>query len=111
MDIRVVGIDFPPPRTARQLTAQQLGETLAPVTGHIDKIEVYLSEFSADGDGSKSRCSMVVFFHGRLPMLVEEDADSLDRAISRCVVGVGRAVLSHVRGPGPGPAGLSALFE
>lgn len=111
MNTRVTGIDFPPPRSARQQVTKLLDDTLAPVNSHIDRIEVFLSEFSADGDGQRSRCSMVAFFHGRLPMLIEEDADTLGRAIDRCAVRLGRAVLDHVRDPGPGPAGLSALFE
>lgn len=111
METRITGIDFPPPRTAREQVTQLLDDTLAQVTNHIERIEVFLSEFSADADAERCRCSMVVFFRGRLPMLVEEDADVLNRAIERCAVRVGRAVGDHVRGPGPGPAGLSALFE
>jgi hypothetical protein len=110
MDIRVIGVDFPPTRHVRQQATSQFEDALEPMAKFIDKIEVYLVEFSAERSQTGTMCSTVISLHGYSPMLIEEGAPDLQRSIFRCVTTASRAVEQRLRERRPGPSGMSILF-
>jgi hypothetical protein len=110
MDIRIVGVDFPPTRQIRQRSSRQFEESLEDSAQSIEKIEVYLVEFSCHRSKTGTLCSAVVYLHGYPPMLIEEAADDLQRATFRCVTSVKQAVEERLRQRRPGPAGMSLFF-
>ena len=111
MRIRVNGVDFPPTRSLRTLATEQLSRVLRDVAEYVDKVEVYLVEFSASASRTESLCSAVIFFGRRSPMLVEASAPRLTTAITHCVAKVASEVEQNFGPSGPGPSSLRTLFE
>jgi ribosome-associated translation inhibitor RaiA len=110
METSITGVDFPPTRQMRRLAKEQLEDALSAAAKYIDKVELFLVEFSAERSRTGTMCSAVIFFHGYSPILVEEEGNDLQRAIYRCVTSVSRAVEERLRERRPGPSGMSILF-